>query len=121
MNTSINLKFAPLNGFCRDTDGLFIAAPARARSFFYAKLQVYLMPSPACQNGGLRDYNTKVKHLTEFNGTTTAKPIKESCKRHLLKPYAFKGVGGFCSKPKGTSWAEWLHETRRFIKRWCFL
>ena len=88
--------------------------------FFMPRLQVQLVPTPAHHNGRLRDYSTKVKYLTELIRATTALPIKRPEYRHMLNPYAFEGVGGFHTRPKGMSWAGWLHDTRRSYKATMF-
>jgi len=123
MNTSINNIRALCTGF-HDSDIMGRPChllPSRCIGLFYCQMPVQLVPILSIPQWSIEGLLIKVKHLTEFNGTTTAKPIKESYKLHLLKPYALECIGGFCSRPKGTSWAGWLHDTRRFIKRWCFL
>ena len=122
MDTSTNLKSASNYGFCRNAEGSVhdLRQPVIG-AFFMPSLQVQLVPTPAHHNGRLRDYSTKVKMTDRIYTGDLIQDDKETFKLHLLKPYAFEGVGGFCITPKDTSRA--LSPTIRggFIKRCRFL
>jgi len=89
--------------------------------FFMPRLQVQLVPTPAHHNGRLRDYSTKVKQPTGFIRAISSKMIKKPFKRHLLKPCAFDGTGGFYAKPECVSRASGPTIRGGFIMRGCFL
>ena len=77
--------------------------PAQDSELFYCKMPVQLAPILSIPQRLIEGLQSKVKCLTEFNRTTTAKPIKEPFKQHLLKPYAFESIGRFCLIPKEAS------------------
>ena len=123
MNLSINNIRALCPGFhSRDVmAGITPDFPFLGIGLFYCQMPVQLVPILSIPQWSIEGLSRKSKTPDRVNRTTTAKPIKKSYKQHLLKPCSFDGIGGFCLTPKEASWAEWPPETRRFIKRWCFL
>ena len=75
--------------------GLSPVDPSQDSGLFYCQMPVQLVPILSIPQRSIEGLLSKVKHLTEFNGTTTAKPIKESFKQHLLIHTLLRVLVGF--------------------------
>ena len=80
MTTSINFKLAQISGFCfrEGQTASFMPHLSCNASFFIAQIvgSIGAYSYTPLSNGSLRGHTSKVKHLTEFNWTTTATQIK---------------------------------------------